>query len=334
MTRLLLADAFGRRVAYLRVSITDRCNYRCAYCMPTDGVDLAPRADLLTFEEIARVVACFATLGVRRVRLTGGEPTLRRGLPELCARLTAVPGIEELCLTTNGHLLSDMACCLRAAGVSTLNVSLDSLRADRFRALTRRGDLAAVLAGIEAARAAGFSRLKINAVGMRGVNDDELADLCRFAWDRGVTPRFIEWMPMGEGHGFSADMFLPAAEMRARIERDLPGHLAPASDGIPGAGPARYWRHGATGREVGFISALTENFCATCNRVRLASTGEIHACLARDEAVSLRDLLRAGASDDDLRGAIAGAVAVKKEGHEFTPAGCGGPPKPMVAIGG
>ncbi|MEK6606752.1 MAG: GTP 3',8-cyclase MoaA [Myxococcota bacterium] len=332
---MTLIDSFRRRVTYLRVSLTDRCNYRCAYCMPADGVALRPRAELLSFEEIERVVRCFARMGVRRVRLTGGEPTVRRDVVELARRLAALPGIDELCLTTNGHLLAELARPLREAGVRSLNVSLDSLRADRFRAITRRGDLDAVLAGIEAARAAGFPSLKLNAVGLRGINEDELADLCRFAWQREIVPRFIEWMPMGEGEAFSPGAFLSAREMRARIEADLGGRLEPivgAGGGI--AGPARTWRHAPSGRDAGFIAALTENFCETCNRVRLTSAGEIHTCLARDEAVSLRDLLRAGATDDALEEAILASVIGKQSGHAFTTLGCGGPRTQMVAIGG
>lgn len=330
-----LADTFGRRVTYLRVSLTDRCNYRCVYCMPEEGIaTLSPKSDMLSFEEIARLVRCFVGLGVRRVRLTGGEPTVRRGFCDLVQMLAVIPGIDELCLTTNGHLLADLAVPLKKAGIHHINVSLDSLRPERFRAITRRGDLAAALAGIEAVCHAGFAQRKINAVGLRGINTDELGELCRFSWHREMIPRFIEWMPMGEGSCFDASVFISAAEMRAAIEREIGGRLTPLSSGQAGRGPARYFRHSTSGHEVGFISALTENFCDTCNRVRLTATGELHTCLARDESVNLRNALRSGATDLDIVTRIQAAVAAKQEGHAFTTAGCGGPRKAMVAIGG
>lgn len=330
---MTLQDSFGRRVTYVRVSVTDRCNYRCAYCMPEEGVDVAARADVLTFEEVERVVRILAAMGTRRVRLTGGEPTVRRGLPDLVRRIASVPGVTEVCMTTNGHLLADLARPLREAGLHSLNVSVDTLHADRFLAITRRGDLARVLAGVEAARDAGFSRVRINAVALRGVNDDELGDLCTWAWDRGITPRFIEWMPMGEGDGYVPGTFLSAAEVRAGIERQIGGALL-AVGRHEGQGPARYWRHDRTGAEVGIIAALTENFCADCNRVRLTATGKLHACLARNEAADLRALLRAGADDEPIRRAIVAELQGKREGHEFTTEGCGGPRTHMVAIGG
>jgi GTP 3',8-cyclase len=330
---MILQDTFGRRVTYVRVSVTDRCNYRCVYCMPEEGVDVAPRADVLTFEEVARVVRILASMGTRRVRLTGGEPTVRRGLADLVKLLAEMPGVEELCMTTNGHLLGDLAAPLREAGLASVNVSLDTLRPERFAALTRRGDLGRVLAGIEAARAVGFSRLRINAVAMRGWNDDELGDLCRYAWERGMTPRFIEWMPMGEGSEFAPGTFLAAAEVRAGIERQLGGRLVPTG-ARAGQGPARYWRHEPGRHEVGVIAALTENFCADCNRVRLTATGRLHACLASDRAADLRALVRSGAGDERIRRTIVDELLGKREGHEFTTEGCGGPRAHMVAIGG
>jgi cyclic pyranopterin phosphate synthase len=301
--------------------------------MPEGGVEVAPRADVLSFEEIARVVRVLASLGTRRVRLTGGEPTVRRDLVDLVRLIAAVPGIDEVCMTTNGHLLRDLARPLREAGLLSVNVSVDTLHADRFLALTRRGDLGRVLDGVEAAREAGFSRVKINAVALQGVNDDELGDLCRWAWQRDVTPRFIEWMPMAEGDSYVPAAFLSAADVRAGIERQTGGTLTPVGF-HEGHGPARYWRHEPSGREVGVIAALTENFCADCNRVRLTATGRLHACLARDDSADLRSLLRAGTDDEPLLHAIVAELDGKKEGHEFTLAGCGGPRTHMVAIGG
>lgn len=328
----VLADRFSRRIEYLRVSLTDRCNYRCTYCMPEAGVELVPRADVLTFEELERLIGVFAGLGVRRVRLTGGEPTVRKGVVDIVGRLARVPGIDELAMTTNGHLLSDLAVPLRAAGLGEVNVSIDTLDRERFRALTRRGDLDRVVAGIDAALAAGL-RVKLNAVALRGVNEEELADLCRFGWARGATPRFIEHMPMSDGEIYSPARHLGAAEIRDRISRALGAPVTPdPDDAARPRGPARYFA--VAGERFGIISAMSEHFCATCNRVRLSATGDLHSCLAFDDACGLRDPLRSGASDEELAGAIQGAVDGKREGHQFQLGGAGAPRKHMVAIGG
>jgi cyclic pyranopterin phosphate synthase len=325
-----LVDGFARRIRYLRISVTDRCNYRCTYCMPEsleDRMQFQPRSAVLTFEELERVVAVFAGLGVRKLRLTGGEPTVRHGIVDLVRRLATVPGIEQVVMTTNGHLLADLAAPLAAAGLRAVNVSVDTLDAERFRAVTGRGDLSRVLAGIDAARAAGLA-VKTNAVALRGVNDGELVALCEDAWRRGAVPRFIEHMPMSDGAIYDATAGISAATIRHAVEAAL-GPLAPASASRD-AGPARYWRL-ADGRELGIISAMTEHFCDDCNRLRLTATGELHACLGHDDATSLRDLMRAGASDDDLVRAIAGAVAGKRAGHAF---GEAPPAKHMIGIGG
>jgi cyclic pyranopterin phosphate synthase len=329
-----LVDAFARRVRYLRVSVTDRCNYRCSYCMPESleeqGLQFAPKSEVLTFEEIERIVTRFAELGVRKVRLTGGEPTVRKGIVELVARIRGIAGIEQVVMTTNGHLLDELAAPLAAAGLSAVNVSLDTLDADRFRVLTGRGDLARVLAGITAARAAGLA-VKTNAVALRGVNDDEVLALCEYAWAHDAVPRFIEHMPMSEGQLYATAAELPAAEIRAILEAHV-GALEPSS-GARDAGPARYWRTPA-GREVGIISAMTEHFCDDCNRLRLTATGALHACLGHDDAISLRDVVRGGGSDEDLTRAIASAVTGKRAGHTFDRTGGGAPQKHMINIGG
>jgi cyclic pyranopterin phosphate synthase len=330
-----LLDGFARRIRYLRISVTDRCNYRCTYCMPEElGHELAwaPRASLLSFEELERLVGVFAELGVRKLRLTGGEPTVRRGIVELVGRLRAVPGIEQVVMTTNGHLLAELAGELAAAGLAAVNVSLDTLDPARFARLTGRGELARVLAGIDAARAAGL-RVKTNAVALRGVNDDELVALCEDAWRRGAVPRFIEHMPMSDGQLYAPDAELPAAQIRASVEAAL-GPLVPAERPGGDPGPARYWRVAATGRELGIISAMTEHFCDDCNRLRLTATGDLHACLGHDDAVSLRDVLRAGGSRDDLVRAISSSVKGKRAGHTFDVSGAGGPAKHMIGIGG
>jgi cyclic pyranopterin phosphate synthase len=336
VARLPLVDGRARRVSYVRVSLTDRCNYRCHYCMPEEGVDLVAKTELLSFEEIERVVAALASAGVRRVRLTGGEPTVRKGLLVLVERLGRL-GLDDLAMTTNGERLAELAAPLRRAGLTRLNVSLDSLDEARFRAITRRGNLSAVLAGVEAARAAGFGATKINAVVLGGQNDDELPALCRYAWERELVPRFIESMPMSDGALFSEGGFVPAAVMRARLTAAF-GPLEPDdAGGLPGVGPARYHRvtRGVfAGRRVGLISAVTEPFCETCNRIRLSATGRLHTCLALDDSSDLRGLLRGGADSAMLVAAVRRALEQKPEGHTFSSCGRGGPRKHMVVIGG
>jgi cyclic pyranopterin phosphate synthase len=327
-----LVDGFARRIRYLRVSVTDRCNYRCNYCMPEElgeQLHFEQKSQVLSFEELERVVGIFAKLGVRKVRLTGGEPTVRKGIVDLARRLRRVPGVEQLVMTSNGHLLDTLAAPLADAGVETINISLDTLDAAKFADLTGRGDLTRVLAGIDAALAAGM-RVKLNTVALRGVNDTELAALCDFAWKKGATPRFIEHMPMSGGKIYSSDAELSAAQIRAAIE-DAFGALAPASAGRD-AGPARYWSVG--GHDLGIISAMTEHFCDDCNRLRLTATGALHACLGHDDAISLRDIMRRGGTDDDVVAAIAGAVTGKRAGHVFERSGAGAPQKHMIGIGG
>jgi cyclic pyranopterin phosphate synthase len=332
----VLQDEFHRRVGYVRISLTDRCNYRCLYCMPEEGVDLVPRQDVLTFEEIERLVRVMMGFGVRRVRLTGGEPTVRKDLVELVARLGAL-GLDDLAMTTNGERLAELAAPLRTAGLDRLNVSIDTLDPERFRAVTRRGHLERVLAGVEAARAVGFRGTKINAVVMGGVNDHELPALAAWCWERDLVPRFIESMPMSDGALFVPGHFVAAATMRAQL-MDAFGALADDDGGgLPGVGPARYVRVVGgrfEGRRVGIISAVTEPFCSTCNRVRLSAIGQLHTCLAIDDDVDLRTPLRAGATDEVLAQKVLQAVSAKKEGHHFDTCGGGGPRKHMVAIGG
>ncbi len=345
-----LVDAQRRTIDYLRVSVTDRCNYRCTYCMPEDGVDHMDRADILSFEELCALLGCFASLGVRRVRLTGGEPTVRRDLVALVQMIRAVPGIDDIALSTNGHLLAEMAAPLKQAGVDRLNVSLDTLDAERFAVITRRGDLRRVLAGVEAARAAGFSTIKLNTVAVKGFNEHELASLCAYAWQRGLVPRFIEQMPMAGGRTFIPGQLLSAAEIRAAIVEGFPGSALYPDDGggVRGAGPARYWRlapaaadgnngnnsdDGGGARRLGIISPMTEHFCATCNRVRLSAAGALHTCLAFDDAVDLRALLLTQ-GPQAVVAAIRAAVSVKRDGHQFGLLGLGGPRKAMIQIGG
>jgi cyclic pyranopterin phosphate synthase len=333
-----LLDGFARRIRYLRVSVTDRCNYRCTYCMPEslgDSLVFEQRSAVLTFEEIERLIRLFARLGVRKIRLTGGEPTVRKGIVELAARVARVPDIEQVVMTSNGHLLGELAAPLAAAGVSAINISLDTLDAHRFRELTGRGDLARVLAGVDASVAAGV-RVKTNAVALAGINDGELVALCEYAWTRGAVPRFIEHMPMSDGALYAPEAELPAAQIRRILEGAL-GRLVPADRPGSDPGPARYWRFASgrvSGCEVGIISAMTEHFCDDCNRLRLTATGALHACLGHDDAISLRDVMRRGGSDDDVVRSIAAAVTGKRAGHVFELSGAGGPRKHMIGIGG
>jgi cyclic pyranopterin phosphate synthase len=327
----LLVDTQGRQVTYLRISLTDRCNYRCAYCMP-DDLDHLAAEELLDFDRIERLVRLFAGLGVRRIRLTGGEPTIRKGLTELVARLARVPGIEEVVMTTNGHLLAELAGSLAAAGLAGLNVSLDSLDPERFRRLTGRGDLDRVMAGVAAARAAGLPT-KINAVAIGGENEHELGALCRWAWSQGAEPRFIEWMPMSGGALYQPARLLGAATIRQELMAQRGGAaLTPLPAARPHHGPARRWQHPEG--TVGIISAMTEHFCAACNRVRLSARGALHPCLAHDDAVDLAAAMHAGLDDDELARIIGGALIGKRDGHDFHLDGSGGPRKAMVAIGG
>ncbi len=328
-----LADPQSRKVSYLRVSLTDRCNYRCTYCMPCEGLELLPRADILSFEEIARIVRVFSGLGVRRVRLTGGEPTIRQRVTEVVAMLAAIDGIDSVVMTTNGHRLRELAASLAGAGLSEVNISIDTLDAAKFAEITRRGDLDRVIAGIDAAIDSGLE-VKLNIVALKGFNDTEVADLCEFAWARGAVPRFIEHMPMSDGLLYAPGRELSAAAIRATVEKHL-GPLEPQSDGEAHRGPSRYWTVGGDeSRRLGIISAMTEHFCDTCNRVRLTAVGELHSCLAYDDAVSLREVVRSGGTDDELLQRIRDAVAGKREGHELHTSGGGAPSKHMISIGG
>jgi cyclic pyranopterin phosphate synthase len=267
------------------------------------------------------------------VRLTGGEPTVRKGIVELAGRVANVGGIEQVVMTSNGHLLPALAAPLAAAGVTAINISLDTLDAAKFHRLTGRGDLARVLAGIDAAVAAGM-RVKTNAVALHDVNDGELLALCEYAWSRGAVPRFIEHMPMSDGALYAPEAELSAAQIRRLLEAALGPLVAADATAGPDAGPARYWRVAATGREVGIISAMTEHFCDDCNRLRLTATGALHACLGHDDAISLRDVMRRGGSDDDVVRSIAAAVTGKRAGHVFERSGAGAPQKHMIGIGG
>jgi cyclic pyranopterin phosphate synthase len=308
-----LVDADGRAIRYLRISVTDRCDMACIYCMPPGGeAEHGLREELLSFEEIARLVRAARPLGVRRVRLTGGEPLVRRDVVRLVERIREV-GIEDLVMTTNGSRLAALAAPLAAAGLAGVNVSVDSLRPHRFERITRGGSLAQVLAGIEAAQTAGLA-IKINTVVVRGENDDELEELTRWAWSFGATPRFIELMPIGEGASLGTERHVGAAEIRTRL-----ADLLDARDARPDPerGPARYLPSLDGAHRVGFITAVSDEFCASCNRLRITALGELRACLASRRAVSLRDVLRAGTDDAGIAWALSWALSGKARGHAF-----------------
>jgi len=313
-------DAHRRRISYLRVSVTDRCNLRCVYCMPEQGIDLIPMENILSYEEIRDFVRVAAAMGLRRVRLTGGEPLARKGLPDLVAMISALPGIEEVSLTTNGVALARQAQALAQAGLSRVNVSLDTLRPERFQRITRGGRLRNVRDGIAAARAAGLVPIKLNVVVMPGVNDDEALDFARSTLQEDWQVRFIELMPFTalENSGQQPAQtlaFLSNEEVRRRIEGEL-GALQP--DAWNGNGPARYYRLPAAKGSIGFISPLSEGeFCARCNRMRLTATGKLRPCLLTDHEVDLRSALRGGEGEEGIRRGIEEALATKPDAHHL-----------------
>ena len=329
----MLIDSFGRCIEYLRVSVTDRCNYRCFYCMPRNGVRFAKAADLLTDEDLARLIRLFAELGVRHVRLTGGEPLVRRNLASLAGTISRLPGIDDLSLSTNGHLLARHAHSLKYAGVARINVSLDSLDPKVFARITHGGDLRAVLRGIEAALDAGMAPVKLNMVVMKGINDQEIETMLEFAVARGLSLRYIETMPVGPQAADGMAHHYPADAILARVRKKAGAELIPVK-GAPGAGPARCYRIGAGPAIVGIISAISRHFCEGCNRVRLTAKGELVLCLGRDHSVSLAAPLLAGASDADLKDIIVGAIGRKPERHRFDAQSAWRPIRRMSALGG
>ncbi len=313
----VLRDPFGRRVDYLRLSITDRCNLRCVYCLPERGYSGSPAAELLSDAEILRLCRIAAGLGVRRVRVTGGEPLTRPGIEGLIAGLARIDGLDDISLSTNGMLLASRAAVLARAGLRRVNVSLDTLQPERFREVTRRGRLADVRAGIETALAC-LDPVKINVVVVRGLNDSEIPAFAALTEDRPLHVRFIELMPIGETGFFTRDRRLPLAEIMARC-----GALEPAAlDEAPrGYGPAVYYRRSGSRGTVGFISALSCNFCGRCNRLRLTARGRLVPCLASESGLDLRGPLRSGAADGELAALFEAVVAAKPERHSMDPAG-------------
>ncbi len=309
-----LVDKFGRAITYLRVSVTDRCDFRCVYCM-SENMTFLPKRDLLSLEELDRLCSAFIARGVRKLRLTGGEPLMRRDIMLLFRSLSrhlASGALEELTLTTNGSQLPRFAEELAACGVKRINISLDTLDAEKFRAVTRWGDLAKVLAGVDAARAAGL-RVKINAVALKGVNEDEIPSLVEWAHGRGMDLSLIEVMPLGEIGPERVDQYLPLSLVRARLAQRFRLEDIDYRTG----GPARYVRVGETGGRLGFITPLTHNFCEGCNRVRVTCTGTLFMCLGQEDSADLRTPLRASEADGLLQAAIDEAISRKPKGHDF-----------------
>ncbi|MCB9671388.1 MAG: GTP 3',8-cyclase MoaA [Alphaproteobacteria bacterium] len=305
-----LVDRFGRVHTYLRVSVTDRCNFRCTYCMPAEGLEWLPREHLLSYEEHARIVGAFARMGVRRVRLTGGEPTLRRDIEQLVERIASTPGIEDVAMTTNGHAFAQKADALVRAGLTRINVSLDALDPELFARITRGGRLDRVLASIDRALELGLRPVKINCVVIGGENEHEVERMVEhFAARPGTQVRFIEYMPFGGNGG--QRRHVPARVLRERLEARYGMTPVPAQ----GGGPSRDWRLD-NGLVVGFISPITEHFCDACNRLRLQADGSLRTCLSRDRAPNLRDLLRSGVDDTGLEAAIRAQLWGKVAGHE------------------
>ncbi|MFL5320542.1 MAG: GTP 3',8-cyclase MoaA [Myxococcaceae bacterium] len=318
-----LFDAQGRRMTYLRLSVTDRCNFRCAYCSPASW---GGKKDQLSATELIRIASVFARMGISRVRLTGGEPLIRPDVLEIAAGISALEGIRRVAITTNASRLAALARPLVSAGVQQLNLSLDTLNPATFRSISKQGEFESILEGIDAAASAGFESLKLNVVVMKGVNDHEAPELIRFAHARGITPRFIELMPFGKGE---------SVPTRTLIDQIRAAGIALDVAQVPlkvDAGPARYLR-AATG-EVGFISPMTENFCSGCNRVRVSATGELRSCLGGRAQAPLAHLIRGGSTDEALAIAIRAALGEKQDGHRFNEPDASGALLPMMGIGG
>lgn len=309
-----LVDNFGRTVNYVRISVTDRCDFRCVYCMDED-MQFVPREQLLTLEELETVARAFTELGVSKIRITGGEPLVRRNVMHLFEQIGQLPGLDEMVMTTNGSQLPRYASQLKAAGFKRLNISLDSLNAEHFRRITRVGDLDKVIAGIDAAIAAGFERTKINAVILKNRNHEEVTDLVRFAADRGMDISFIEEMPLGfiDEHD-RAEAYYSSDQIREDLERSFT--LLPTTETT--GGPSKYFKLAETGTRVGFISPHSHNFCATCNRVRLTCEGRLLLCLGQEHSVDLRRVLRANPGEmEPVKQAIRDSMTIKPKGHDF-----------------
>jgi len=327
----MLLDPYRRKINYLRISVTDRCNLRCRYCMPEEGIPLIPHQEILTYEEIGRIVRVFATEGISKVRLTGGEPLVRKGIVDFIGRLSRIDGIEDLSLTTNGILLKELARDLKAAGLKRINVSLDSLKRERFHRITRRDDFDRVWAGIEEAMSVGLYPIKINMVAIKGMNDDEIESFARLTLRLALTIRYIEYMPSGNGEDWKESDLLTIPQIKNRLERV--GKLNPVpSDRWDG--PAKRFRFEGAAGEIGLIGAVSTHFCEECNRLRLTADGKIRACLFSDDEIDLKETLRGGGSDQDLKERLHLALRTKPQRHHINTHQFKKCQRNMSAIGG
>lgn len=329
---LPLIDTFGRVHNNLRISVTDRCNIRCFYCMPADHVEFLEREALLTFEEIERFVKIVVPLGLTHLRLTGGEPLVRRDLDQLVRRLAAVPGVVDLGLTTNGILLAEQADRLYSAGLRRINVSLDALTADKFKQFTRRDGFERVLEGIQAAKQAGFDPIKVNAVSVRGLTEEEIVPFGHFARQTGVEVRFIEYMPLDADNAWEREKVLLAREIQDTLSREIQP-LVPCQQGDLSAPATEFQFADGIGR-IGFISSVSQPFCLSCNRVRLTADGKLRNCLFSLDETDIRALLRGTTTEADIEQAVRTSLAAKKEGHEINTSRFIQPQRPMYSIGG
>jgi GTP 3',8-cyclase len=327
-----LTDSFGRVHTNLRISVTDRCNIRCFYCMPETDVHFVPRSEILDFEEIERFARIAASLGIDKLRLTGGEPLLRRDLPVLVRRLAAIPGIRDLALTTNGVLLEQFAAPLYEAGLRRLNVHIDTLDRERFARITRRDDLPRVLAGLAAAQRAGYAKIKLNAVAVKNLVEPDIVPLARFARENGFEVRYIEFMPLDAQSLWDRSKVLLADTIIETLSREI-SPLIPVPDPDPRA-PATEYRYADGGGSVGFIASVSRPFCLNCNRLRLTADGKLRYCLFAIEEDDVKGPLRAGANDEEIAALIRRNVAGKWLGHEINSAKFVPPPRPMYSIGG
>ncbi|MCH9758138.1 MAG: GTP 3',8-cyclase MoaA [Proteobacteria bacterium] len=318
MSALPLIDRYGREISYIRLSVTDRCDFRCQYCMPMN-MRFLPKRDILSLDELLQVARVFTTLGVKKVRITGGEPLVRKNIVWLCEQIAALDGVREVAITSNGSQLVKLAKELAAAGVRRVNISLDSLVPARFRELTRTGDLQQVLNGVDAALAAGFpGGVKLNTVMMRGFNEDELPTLAKFALDNGMDISFIEEMPLGDIGRWRGDTYYSATEAMPQLQQ----HFDLTASDYDSGGPARYWQVAGRQNRIGFITPHSHNFCSTCNRVRITATGELYPCLGQNDASDLKPALRGEdssreTSDEALRQLIMQVMQIKPKGHDF-----------------
>lgn len=310
-----LVDAYRRKIDYLRISVTDRCNLRCVYCMPPEGIDLIESADILRYEELLRIARVAIAHGVSKIRVTGGEPLVRKGIIDFLKSLSSIDGLEDLSLTTNGVLLKDYAQKLKDAGLKRVNVSLDSMKRDRFQKMTRGDNLQQVLDGLEEAQRVGLTPVKINMVVIKGFNDDEVVDFALMSKTKPYHVRFIEYMPFNTQEGWQRDKCLSAKELKEMIDRVEP--LIPVTDTKGSAGPAKRYRFKDAPGEVGFISPVSEHFCGSCNRLRLTSDGKLRNCLFSDSEIDIRKALRDGSDDSVIEHLLFRAVAEKPEGHKI-----------------